>query len=199
MSEHRDLTDSDGLHEPKGISVASNGQVYVANGFGTGLWKTSLQHVPNTFVGRFKASTYITVTAANTPEIIDSSIGTWTSEGASGNITLSANGRLTFLTGGTYVVTVEGIASPNSAVGSVNELQAVQMWNTGIQPSDEESKSIQFYFKRDSDTRDPTTFGRSTPTVFSPGDYIDFFHVGLDNSRDIWYDQIHVSVFQIGS
>jgi len=37
MTEHRLLT-GDSLHEPKGIESATAGQVYVANGLGSGAW-----------------------------------------------------------------------------------------------------------------------------------------------------------------
>lgn len=37
MALHKDLTGTD-LHEPKGASSASAGQVYVANGSGSGAW-----------------------------------------------------------------------------------------------------------------------------------------------------------------
>ena len=37
MAEHRNLTGND-LHEPKGVENASTGQVYVANGNGSGNW-----------------------------------------------------------------------------------------------------------------------------------------------------------------
>lgn len=36
--QHKTLTDPD-LHEPKGVSSATNGQVYVADGAGSGAWK----------------------------------------------------------------------------------------------------------------------------------------------------------------
>lgn len=39
MALHKDLTGSD-LHEPKGVTGASAGQVYVANGSGSGAWTT---------------------------------------------------------------------------------------------------------------------------------------------------------------
>lgn len=48
MAHHKDLTGAD-LHEPKGVAGASSGQVYVANGGGSGNW-TSL------------AGSYITLT-----------------------------------------------------------------------------------------------------------------------------------------
>lgn len=37
MANHADLTGSD-LHEPKGVSGATSGQVYVADGAGSGAW-----------------------------------------------------------------------------------------------------------------------------------------------------------------
>jgi hypothetical protein len=37
MAQHKDLSGSD-LHEPKGITSATNKQVYVANGAGSGSW-----------------------------------------------------------------------------------------------------------------------------------------------------------------
>lgn len=37
MALHKDLTGAD-LHEPKGISTATSGQVYIANGLGSGVW-----------------------------------------------------------------------------------------------------------------------------------------------------------------
>jgi len=44
---HKDLTGAD-LHEPKGAAAASSGQVYVANGAGSGAW-TSLDLPSGTF------------------------------------------------------------------------------------------------------------------------------------------------------
>lgn len=38
MAQHKDLTEAD-LHEPKGVSTAAVGFVYVATGAGTGTWK----------------------------------------------------------------------------------------------------------------------------------------------------------------
>lgn len=40
MPLHSALTDANGIHEPKGISTATNGQVYIANGASSGNWKS---------------------------------------------------------------------------------------------------------------------------------------------------------------
>lgn len=46
MTEHRSLTGAS-LHEPKGVETASNGQVYVANGGGSGAWTSRLSGIYN--------------------------------------------------------------------------------------------------------------------------------------------------------
>jgi hypothetical protein len=38
MTQHKDLTGAD-LHEPKGVTGAPSGSVYVSNGSGSGTWK----------------------------------------------------------------------------------------------------------------------------------------------------------------
>jgi len=44
--EHRNLT-GDSLHEPKGVESATAGQVYVANGTGSGTWQDRLNGIIN--------------------------------------------------------------------------------------------------------------------------------------------------------
>lgn len=46
MALHKDLTGAD-LHEPKGISSATVGQVYIANGSGTGAWTSKNADILN--------------------------------------------------------------------------------------------------------------------------------------------------------
>jgi hypothetical protein len=44
--QHKDLTGAD-LHEPKGVATATAGQVYVANGSGSGAWSDPLADINN--------------------------------------------------------------------------------------------------------------------------------------------------------
>lgn len=44
--QHKDLTGAD-LHEPKGAASATSGQVYVADGSGSGSWQNPLTNVKN--------------------------------------------------------------------------------------------------------------------------------------------------------
>ncbi len=46
MAQHNELTGSD-LHEPKGAATASAGQVYVADGLGSGNWENPLTDINN--------------------------------------------------------------------------------------------------------------------------------------------------------
>jgi microcystin-dependent protein len=45
MTAHKDMTGAD-LHEPKGVADATSGQVYVADGSGSGSWTTQQSQVP---------------------------------------------------------------------------------------------------------------------------------------------------------
>lgn len=49
---HSSLTDADGIHEPKGVTGASSGEVYVATGNGSGVWSKVEQ------LGNAKADTF---------------------------------------------------------------------------------------------------------------------------------------------
>lgn len=55
--QHKDLSGSD-LHEPKGIETATSGEVYVANGSGSGSWDNVLAAVKN--LNKFYRDTRIT-------------------------------------------------------------------------------------------------------------------------------------------
>jgi|694.fasta_scaffold05366_7 hypothetical protein len=59
--QHSALTDTDGIHEPKGISTASSNQVYVANGSSSGSWK-NLSNIPGSGWGHYTNTTYTSTT-----------------------------------------------------------------------------------------------------------------------------------------
>lgn len=69
MAHHKDLTGTD-LHEPKGVASASSGQVYVANGSGSGAWSAlpvSYYTVSRTITNVSSASTfYVGIPVAGT-------------------------------------------------------------------------------------------------------------------------------------
>lgn len=94
--EHSTLTTTD-LHEPKGVAAATSGQVYVADGAGSGAWAFQNQ--------------YGAINTLRSDTVSISSIGTtaqtlaFANDGVdSGNVTAdSANNRVTVADAGTYL------------------------------------------------------------------------------------------------
>ena len=65
MAEHSVLTDPN-LHEPKGVSTATNGQVYVADGAASGAWCNLYLNGIEDYNDLATATTPIALTAAST-------------------------------------------------------------------------------------------------------------------------------------
>jgi len=100
--QHSELT-GDQVHEPKGIATAELGQVYIANGSNSGVWK-----FPSGFAyGELfitEGATPQTLLAASASNKLNPT-GEWTRNGNS-NITVTpADGTLTILQGGEYSLT----------------------------------------------------------------------------------------------
>lgn len=97
--QHNNLTDPN-LHEPKGVSTAVNGQVYVADGGGSGDWKFLSGHAFGELYVEGGATAQ-TLSASNALAKLNPT-GEWTVNGTK-NMTLSAtNGTLTVFTAGEY-------------------------------------------------------------------------------------------------
>lgn len=95
--QHNVLTTTD-LHEPKGASTATSGQVYVADGAGSGTWKN--------------LTAYATINNLESDAVSISTIGTtaqtmaFTNNGLASNATAdAANNRITSGETGVYFVT----------------------------------------------------------------------------------------------
>lgn len=125
--QHADLPDSQ-LHEPKGVVAASEGDVYVANGSGSGVWKapeiagqaasTSGQVPVSTGGGVNWVDAYSNMSVSR---LIDGESAAVAQNPSglgiplqiefgpaidAGEVVLSATGALTFVDGGTYRVKV---------------------------------------------------------------------------------------------
>lgn len=198
MAEHRDLTDTDGLHEPKGISSATAGQVYVADGAGGGTWMDSLEQNVNHLEADFLASSAIPVAAADTPIKISSTYGAWTVDDSTGDISIDTDGKLTFGSDGWYEFSLSARFYPDANLGAVNETNALKVFINGVEPPDVNKASIQYTLLRDSlaGDRDNVYFYRTR--YFTAGDYIELYHVALDNTSDIWYERITVVAKKFG-
>lgn len=97
--QHNALTDPN-IHEPKGISTATEGKVYVANGSGSGTWQLPSGHAHGELY--ITGGTVSQTLAASSGTAILNPTSAWTS-GDSHHITLTpASGTLTITSGGLY-------------------------------------------------------------------------------------------------
>lgn len=146
--EHSAITDPE-IHESKGVSTASNNQVYVANGAGSGTWKLVKQFIDLDY-GEMTLSGNATVTAIASASTYTTVAGTYTLGHASG-VTLSTN-KLVISQAGTYRVAVTAsliggtadvfkmdLAKGDVAIGhpcrvkTANTSDVVNISSTGIQ------------------------------------------------------------------
>lgn len=112
MAEHSALTGSE-LHEPKGVAAATAGQVYEADGAGSGSWTSPTYG--NIYTNHGDAETVATI--GTTEKKLDG----FANDGASSNCTVaSASDSITVLSAGTYFVSfassVSTVASADSGV-----------------------------------------------------------------------------------
>lgn len=97
--QHSALTDPN-LHEPKGVSTAAAGKVYIANGSGSGVWQFPAGHA--------YADMYITggstaqTLAASSAKAKLNPTGAWTANGNQAVTMDAANGQITVLQAGVY-------------------------------------------------------------------------------------------------
>jgi len=132
--EHNVITDPE-IHEPKGIAAASTGELYVADGGGSGSWSKPLDIITASIVDISTAgSTFIVSPYAGTItkiySVIDGAIAT-----ADASLTFEIAG--TPVTGGTITVAITGSAAGSvdsatpSAANSVIAGQAIEIITDG--------------------------------------------------------------------
>jgi hypothetical protein len=94
MPEHKDLTGAD-LHEPKGVDVASAGQVYLADGLGSGSWSHTQLKVHGEMFIVSNTTAEVTPTAADATLNTDSDytkiITGWSTGHVDGGIVFSTD------------------------------------------------------------------------------------------------------------
>jgi hypothetical protein len=107
MPEHDSITNPN-IHEPKNIATASAGEVYVADGAGSGLWLPTggtihgeMQVVANSSGQSLTAATDTTLNTDSEYVQLDS--GIWTT-GLVSDVTFNASGYLEINTTGIYII-----------------------------------------------------------------------------------------------
>lgn len=97
--QHSALTDPN-LHEPKGVSTAAAGKVYVANGAGSGSWLYPSGHAyADMYITG--SSTSQTLAAASAKAKLNPT-GAWTANGFQAVTIDAANGQITVAQAGVY-------------------------------------------------------------------------------------------------
>lgn len=97
--QHSALTDPN-IHEPKGITTAQEGQVYVADGSNSGDWMFPAGHAYGELYIAAGATAQTLSSASGTAKL--NPTGEWTTNG-NANVTLDAtNGEITILQAGEY-------------------------------------------------------------------------------------------------
>jgi hypothetical protein len=102
--EHSVMTDPE-LHEPKGISVAASGQVYEADGLGSGAWTTPVSLFDPADIITQPIMVATSVASSQEPSALDTplqvEIGPAQNTGAD-PVMIDVNGLITFNEAGTY-------------------------------------------------------------------------------------------------
>ncbi len=96
--QHSAITEAQGIHEPKGVSTASSGMVYIANGAGSGTW-VILSRYGELYIDSGATTQALTTTAALLNPGTE-----WTAGEYSGVTLTAANGSITFASTDKYVV-----------------------------------------------------------------------------------------------
>lgn len=97
--QHSALTDPN-IHEPKGVAIAANGKVYVANGAGSGSWKFIAGHAYGDMYITGGATAQTLAAASAKSKLNPTSA--WTANGFQ-NVTIDpSNGQITVLEAGIY-------------------------------------------------------------------------------------------------
>lgn len=104
--EHKNIPEA-GLHEPKGVSLATAGQVYISDGVGSGAWSDNPADISNVSIERLLDA--VSLAANQQPSATDSPIqlefGAAQFSG-SDPVSIDALGALTINTAGTYRIKI---------------------------------------------------------------------------------------------
>jgi hypothetical protein len=142
--EHKDIPEA-GLHEPKGASLATSGQVYVADGAGSGEWTNALANAANIKIERLLDG--LSVASSQLPTGLDAPMQIEFGPAVntiSDPVMLDATGMVTINETGTYRIKLSLIYGRTGSTGTsklylrvlVNGNQAGQSIQTRITSSD---------------------------------------------------------------
>ena len=113
--EHKNITEAD-LHEPKGVSSANTGQVYVADGLGSGDWED--QVVIPTYSLAVLSELFVYSEDSQEPQVADTPLQITFGAGDTGtDVEVDSLGNISVLTDGFYNLEFTGRLSRTSNAG----------------------------------------------------------------------------------
>lgn len=125
--DHSTLTDPF-LHEPKGVSTASAGQVYTANGAGSGVWVESHRLVGGYLTYSIGSPYAFAATTSDT--VLNPTFSLATNNGFTG--LSSPNARIRYDGSETINATIDAVFSITQASGSAKALELVFYKNGSV-------------------------------------------------------------------
>lgn len=205
MAEHNTLTDPE-LHEPKGISAASDGQYYRSNGAGSGVW-TDFPAVPDaqSFTPVLSAASTIAQEPSTTDSPIQVSFGA-AQNGLADPVMVDSLGTVTFNETGLYTVTLRLSVGRLTGAGTAkvlarglfNDVQIGTISHTFIDSVDIEfpvfltqdflitaaGATLKWELARDSDGNNSGGLLPFSPTTLpwgdSPSAQVNVFRIGIE-------------------
>jgi hypothetical protein len=131
MVAHNSLTDPE-LHEPKGVSSATSGTVYVANGSGSGSWKELYKSCSVAFTP--STSSPYTHNATTSDAILNPTVSVVTNMGGFTRLT-SPNLRIRYDGTSDFMATVTVDVSSRDASTASRQVQLVLFKNGTVLPN----------------------------------------------------------------
>lgn len=165
--EHKDIPDPQ-RHEPKGISAAVSGSVYVANGAGSGQWRKRFVDDP-TFAEIDSPSSIKSLTST-VDVIVD---GFVYDDVVTSKFNLTAGSRLTVLETGFYSVNFRVQLMPQTTLGANNETVNVKLVLNSISPP--ASRNIPLIITRNSISADTFVLEANRIIDLTSGDYFELY------------------------
>jgi len=118
MAVQHDVIQDPYIHEPKGASTASAGEIYISDGLGSGSWALPSTDGVGAAISLGKTTNNTAATTITALDTYYPVAGTFTEEDAVGMTTTVASGRITVVTPGSYLASasLSMISSRSTAV-----------------------------------------------------------------------------------
>jgi hypothetical protein len=181
--QHKNITEAD-LHEPKGVSTASVGKVYISDGAGSGSWIYSNAH------GSVAFSNVAAPTSITYPSVYTKVLVTTTASGIPIEFTEATTARLTYTGTLTRPVRLTGSIYIDQSSGANRNVRAALYKNGSIITLTENLTTIV--------TGSPVNVVLSADINLSTNDYIEIYIKNDGASGDVRVYNLWLAAITIG-